>query len=216
MPEIVIATHNPGKAREFQELLQGLNLVIRTLQDFPACQLPPETGSTFAENATLKARTVAEFTGLPALGDDSGLEVDFLNGAPGVYSARFAGEPANDRRNNTKLLHLLEAVPWGQRTARFRCALVLALPGGPQYLAEGTVEGWIAFEPRGEHGFGYDPLFYLPDLGRTMAELGEEGKNRLSHRARAVQNLWPVLSRLGPERGTRVELAGKTVATGDC
>lgn len=193
---IVVATANQGKAREFRELLQDLDVDIKTLQDFPGLHLPPETGKTFTENATFKARVVAGCTGLPSLGDDSGLEVDFLQGAPGVYSARFAGEPSDDRRNNIKLLELLEGVPWERRIARFRCALALVLPGGATYLAEGTVEGIIALEPRGDHGFGYDPLFYLPEYGKTLAELGEESKNKLSHRARAIRNLWPVLSRL--------------------
>ncbi len=194
--KIVIATANRGKAREFQGLLRALDMEVKTLLDFPDLHLPPETGITFRENATIKARPVADYTGLPSLGDDSGLEVDFLGGAPGVFSARFAGIPGDDRRNNIKLLELLEGVPAGRRTARFRCALALALPGGRTYLAEGTVEGIIAREPRGEHGFGYDPLFYLPACGKTLAELGEEVKNDLSHRAGAVRNLWPVLSRL--------------------
>ncbi|MDK2815687.1 MAG: XTP/dITP diphosphohydrolase [Moorella sp. (in: firmicutes)] len=198
MSRIVVATGNEGKAREFRELLRGLNVAVATLRDFPGLALPEETGNTFAENAILKARIVAESTGLPSLGDDSGLEVDFLKGAPGVYSARFAGEPSDDRRNNTKLLQLLAGVPWEKRTARFRCALALVIPEGDIYLAEGTVEGFIAYEPKGDYGFGYDPLFYLAEYGKTLSELGEEIKNNFSHRARAVQNLWPVLSRLWP------------------
>ncbi|MBC7325985.1 MAG: RdgB/HAM1 family non-canonical purine NTP pyrophosphatase, partial [Moorella sp. (in: Bacteria)] len=160
MPEVVLATGNEGKAREFRELLLGMDVSLKTLNDFQPLTSPPEKGLTFRENATLKARWVAEYTGLPSLADDSGLEVDFLQGAPGVYSARFAGEPADDRRNNAKLLQLLLDVPWEQRTARFRCALALVIPGGDIYLAEGVLEGIIALEPRGVYGFGYDPLFY--------------------------------------------------------
>ncbi|WP_338824909.1 dITP/XTP pyrophosphatase [Moorella humiferrea] len=200
MNKIVVATGNEGKAKEFRELLKGLNVTILTLRDFPDVIMPEENGYTFAANALLKARAVAERTGLPALGDDSGLEVDFLKGAPGVYSARFAGEPTDDRRNNQKLLKLLEGVSWERRTARFRCALALAKPDGEEHLAEGTVEGFIAYEPKGEYGFGYDPLFYLPAYGKTYAELGETLKNDLSHRALAVQNLWPVLSKLYGEK----------------
>ncbi|WP_258360201.1 XTP/dITP diphosphatase [Moorella sulfitireducens (nom. illeg.)] len=205
MSKLVVATQNEGKAREFRELLRGLDIAVASLKDFPGVTLPEETGTTFTANALLKARKVAENTGLPALADDSGLEVDFLKGAPGIYSARFAGMPSDDRLNNIKLLQLLAGVPWEKRTARFRCALALVIPNGDIYLAEGTLEGIIAYEPRGNSGFGYDPLVYLPEYGKTVAELGEEIKNNISHRARAVKNLWPVLSRLwpgkpGPER----------------
>ncbi|WP_434074714.1 XTP/dITP diphosphatase [Moorella naiadis (nom. illeg.)] len=196
--KLVIATKNAGKGEEFRELLEVLGVEIETLADFPGFSLPPETGSTFADNALFKARMTASLTGLSALGDDSGLEVDYLQGAPGIYSARFAGEPTNDGRNNAKLLRLLEGVPREKRTARFRCVLALVTADGDTYLAEGTLEGLITTEPQGHQGFGYDPLFYLPEYGQTLAELGAEIKNKLSHRARAVKNLWPVLSRLWP------------------
>lgn len=156
-------------------------------------RLLPEIGQTFAENARLKAGLVATMTDFAALGDDSGLEVDFLNGAPGVNSARFAGEPADDGRNNDKLLELLKDVPWEQRTARFRCVVALVTSSGETYYGEGTLEGVIVFELRGDQGFGYDPLFFLPEYGKTLAELGAEVKNKLSHRVRAVENLWPAL-----------------------
>ncbi|WP_338826174.1 dITP/XTP pyrophosphatase [Moorella thermoacetica] len=198
--KLVLATKNAGKAREFRELLQDLGVEIETLLDFPGFNLPPETGSTFVDNALFKARLTASMTGLPALGDDSGLEVDFLEGAPGVYSARFAGEPTNDRRNNAKLLQLMEGVPWERRTARFRCVLALVTEDGDTHLAEGTLEGLIATEPRGHQGFGYDPLFYLPEYDLTLAELGDEVKNKLSHRARAVKKMWPILRRLWPAK----------------
>lgn len=196
--KLVVATKNPGKGKEFRELLEGLGVEVETLLDFPGFSLPPETGSTFADNALFKARMTASLTGLPALGDDSGLEVDFLQGAPGIYSARFAGEPTDDGRNNAKLLRLLEGVPQEKRAARFRCVLALVTADGDTHLAEGTLEGFITTEPRGDQGFGYDPLFYLPEYGQTLAEMGTEEKNKLSHRARAVRNMWPILSRLWP------------------
>lgn len=139
-------------------------------------------------------------TDFPALGDDSGLEVDFLNGAPGIYSARFAGESADDRHNNDKLLELLKDVPWEQRTARFRCVVALVTSNGETNYGEGILEGVIAFKPQGDQGFGYDPLFFLPEYGKTLAELGAAVKNKLSHRARAVQNLWPVLQAVFAKR----------------
>ncbi|MEW8958397.1 MAG: XTP/dITP diphosphatase [Moorella sp. (in: firmicutes)] len=198
--KVVLATANEGKAREFLELLKDIEVNILTLKDFPEIVMPEESGSTFTANALIKARAVAMATGLPALADDSGLEVDFLKGAPGVYSARFAGEPSNDLLNNQKLLQLMAGVPWDKRTARFRCALAMVVPGGKEHIAEGTVEGFIAYEPKGEYGFGYDPLFYLPAYGKTYAELGEELKNDLSHRALAVKNLRPVLRELFGEK----------------
>ncbi|MDN5347256.1 MAG: XTP/dITP diphosphohydrolase [Clostridia bacterium] len=193
MSKLVIATRNKGKAKEFGALLAGLGLEIYSLLDFPELILPPETGRTFEENAILKASSVRDQTGLVALGDDSGLEVEVLNGAPGIFSSRFAGEPPDDERNNQKLLALLARVPEDKRKARFRCVLALAGDEGKMYTAEGRLEGYIALEPRGSYGFGYDPLFYLPEYGRTLAELGPEVKDKISHRARAVQNLLPAL-----------------------
>jgi len=200
MNRLIVATRNPGKVKEFKELLKELDVIVETLCDFPGLRLPPEMGQTFAENARFKAGFVATMTEFPALGDDSGLEVDFLKGAPGVHSARFAGEPADDRRNNDKLLELLKGVPWEQRTARFRCVAALVTNSGETYYGEGILEGIIALESRGDQGFGYDPLFFLPEYGRTLAELGSEIKNKLSHRARAVQDLWPVLAGMWPKK----------------
>ncbi len=197
---LVIATNNRGKIKEFSELLQALNITVKTLDYFPSFKLVEETGQTFAENACLKAGSVAAKYGLPALGDDSGLEVDFLNGAPGVYSARFAGKLAGDKCNNNKLLALLENVPWEQRTARFRCVAALVDSNGKVNYGEGVLEGLITFEPRGDQGFGYDPLFLLPEYGKTLAELGAGIKNKLSHRARAVQDLWPALQEMFTKR----------------
>ncbi|MDK2820993.1 MAG: XTP/dITP diphosphohydrolase [Clostridia bacterium] len=188
---VVIATHNQGKVEEFKEFFKGIDVKVESLRDFPAFKLPPEAERTFAENATVKARLVAALTELPAIGDDSGLEVDYLNGAPGIYSARFAGEPIDDQKNNEKLLSLLEGVPWEKRTARFRCALAFVTSDGDTHIAEGTLEGIITTEPRGNFGFGYDPLFYVPQYNKTLAELGAEVKNKISHRAIAFKKLLP-------------------------
>jgi non-canonical purine NTP pyrophosphatase, rdgB/HAM1 family len=194
--KIVLATQNQGKIREFQELLADEDIEVLSLQDIPDWEDVEENGETFADNAALKAKAAVLKTGLIALADDSGLEVDALNGAPGVYSARFAGEPKNDERNNDKLLLLLETVSDDQRTARFRCALVMVTPKGEEYLTEGTVEGRILRERRGTDGFGYDPLFYVPEHSRTMAELTLAEKNKLSHRAQAFQKVIPILKDL--------------------
>ena len=193
---LVLASGNRGKIREIQALLapHGVRVLPQTAFAVPETE---ETAPTFVENALLKARNAARHSGLPALADDSGLEVDALAGAPGVYSARYAGPGADDRLNNAKLLETLEGFEGEERRARFRCVLVfLRHPYDPSPLiAEGTWEGLIATEPRGKGGFGYDPLFYLPELGRTAAELPPEEKNRLSHRGQALRQLlerWPV------------------------
>lgn len=191
--KILLATQNQGKVKELQELLAGEEVEIISLRDIPNWEEVEETGKTFAENAALKAKVAAERTGLISLADDSGLEVDALNGAPGVYSARFAGEPKDDGRNNDKLLELLAEVSDEQRSARFRCSLVIATPQGEEFLTEGTVEGQIIKEQRGHEGFGYDPLFFLPEFGRTMAELSMAEKNQISHRAQAFQKAVPIL-----------------------
>ena len=199
--KLVVATRNPGKIREIRALLQGLGYRVLSLEDYP--HLPPieERGETFRENALEKARVAARFTGEMVLADDSGLEVDALGGAPGVKSARFGGEGLTDVDRNLLLLEKLEGVPMEKRTARFRCVMALVTPGGEEYVVEGTCEGYIALEPRGEHGFGYDPVFYLPQYGKTMAQLPPEEKNRISHRARALAKMKEVLERLVREEG---------------
>jgi XTP/dITP diphosphohydrolase len=184
--KLLLATHNPGKKAEYVALLQGLELELVTLADLGITDVIAEDGETFAQNALLKARGYAKATGLLTLADDSGLEVDALGGAPGIYTARYGGEGLSDEERYRLLLRNLQGVPDEQRTARFRCVIALAWPDGRTELAEGVCEGRIAHEPRGEHGFGYDPVFYLPEFGRTMAELPAEVKNRLSHRARAA------------------------------
>ncbi|MDR3542226.1 MAG: XTP/dITP diphosphatase [Desulfosporosinus sp.] len=191
--KIILATQNQGKIRELQELLVDEGIEVLSIQDIPDWEDVEENGETFADNAALKARAAVKRTGLIALADDSGLEVDVLKGAPGVYSARYAGEPKNDDRNNDKLLQLLETTADDKRTARFRCALVMATPFGKEYLTEGAVEGQIIRKRRGQDGFGYDPIFYLPEYARTMAELTLVEKNKLSHRAQAFRKAIPIL-----------------------
>jgi len=188
MLKLLVATNNPGKVREFEELLAGLPFEVT----FPAREgialEVEESGATFEDNARLKALAYARASGLPTLADDSGLEVDALGGAPGVWSARYAGPGAGDADRYQKLLNALAGVPDGRRTARFRCVVALAWPDGAIRTAEGRCEGQIGWAPRGEHGFGYDPVFIVDGLGgQTMAELPPEIKNRISHRARAVQ-----------------------------
>lgn len=194
--KVVLATGNKGKLNEFQQLLAGLDMTVVPQSEF---QVPDveETGLSFVENAIIKARHASRLSGLPAIADDSGLEVDVLNGAPGIYSARFSGENANDEKNNLRLLSLLQDVPEEQRTARFQCLLVfLRHPEDPTPLiCQGTWEGRIAFAPQGENGFGYDPLFYVPDLGCTSAQLDKAAKNRISHRGKAMALLLEKLSR---------------------
>ncbi|MSP22131.1 MAG: non-canonical purine NTP pyrophosphatase [Dehalococcoidia bacterium] len=203
MPEdrrLVLASSNTGKAREFRVLLEGSAWTLLLPSEAGLTPLDvTEGGRSYLENATLKAVTYASASGLSALADDSGIEVDALDGRPGVLSARFGGRRAPDDGARWRyMLHLLEGVPPARRGARFRAVLALALPGGLTYVREGTVEGRIAVEARGEGGFGYDPVFELPD-GRTMAQLGDE-KQRISHRARAMRAMMEVLNRLAAGR----------------
>ncbi len=190
MKRIVLASGNAGKIRELTELLGpiGLEVVPQSQWQVEECE---ETGLTFVENAILKARNAARHTGLPALADDSGIEVDHLQGQPGIYSARYSGPEGDDRRNNEKLLAALQGVPPQRRTARFRCVMAfLAHADDPSpILTEGTWEGRVASEPAGGGGFGYDPIFYLPEFGCTSAELPAAEKNRLSHRGQAVRTM---------------------------
>ncbi len=190
---LLIATHNRGKLIEYQQLFAGLPLDLATLDDVGIRNDIEENGATFAENARLKAVAYARQSRLLTLADDSGLEVDALNGEPGVYSKRYAGEHATDAERNQFLLEKLRGVPPEQRTARFRCAIALAQPDGEVWETSGTCEGEILSAPRGTHGFGYDPVFLFPALGKTMAELPTEEKNRISHRARAGEKAKRIL-----------------------
>jgi XTP/dITP diphosphohydrolase len=186
-PLIVLATRNRHKARELGELLAGIPVRVLCLADFPSLPEVVEDGETFRENAVKKAEETAAGTGLPALADDSGLEVDALDGLPGVRSARFAGEGAGDGENIRRLLTLMAPVPPRERTARFRCVVALAAPGRATVIAEGTTEGTITRQPVGEGGFGYDPVFFSPLLGKTFAEAAPAEKHRVSHRGRALE-----------------------------
>jgi XTP/dITP diphosphohydrolase len=187
MVKLLIATNNPGKVKEYKELLAGLPLELTYLAKEGLDIEVAETGESFAENASLKATAYARASGLLTLADDSGLEVDALGGEPGIRSARYAGRGASDKERYRLLLEKLRGVPWEKRTARFRCVIAVVTPEGQIHTAEGACEGIIAFAPKGEHGFGYDPVFYFQEYGMTMAELPLEIKNRISHRAKAAQ-----------------------------
>lgn len=191
--KLLIATHNQGKLIEYQELLAGLPLELVTLGDVGIPEDVEENGATFDENARLKALAYARKSGLLTLADDSGLEVDALGGEPGVHSKRYAGENKTDAERNAFLLEKLRNVPASQRTARFRCVIAIATPAGQVWESAGTCEGEILFAPRGSHGFGYDPIFYFPELHATMAELPTPVKNQVSHRARAARGARAIL-----------------------
>lgn len=194
---LIVATKNKGKVREFEHAFAPLGLTVKSMYDYPDLPDVVEDGATFAENAFKKSKAVGDALGIPVLADDSGLCVDALDGKPGVYSARYAGENAGDEENNLKLLSELEKLKQGEdtgqpllSTARFVCSLSLYDPSSGQELtAEGTVEGWITSEPAGGGGFGYDPLFYLAEYEKTMAELTLEEKQRISHRGTALRLL---------------------------
>ncbi len=199
--KLLIATNNPGKLKEYRDLLHGLPFEITSLQEEGIDFEPEETGSTFEENPTLKARAFAAQSGLPTLADDSGLEIDALGGAPGVHSARYGGtRRGEDARRYEMVLRQLEGVPPARRTARFRCVVAVAMPDGRVAMADGKVEGVIALGPQGDQGFGYDPIFFIPEFDCTMAQLPPETKNHISHRARAIQAARPILERLLNQR----------------
>jgi XTP/dITP diphosphohydrolase len=196
MPKLLLATSNPGKIREYRFLLDGLNYKITTLAEEGITQVVTESGNNYEQNARLKAITYAKLSQLTALADDSGLEVDALNGEPGAKSARFAGEAATDVDRVSFLLAKLNGVPWERRTARFKCVIVIATPKGQSKVCYGECRGMIALEAKGENGFGYDPIFFLPEIGKTMAELPLEMKNQISHRAQAGQKARQALQQL--------------------
>ena len=191
---VVLASGNAGKLKELNRILGPLDMTLVSQAEYDVPEVP-EDGLSFVENAIIKARAAAAHTGLPAIADDSGLEVDYLKGAPGIHSARYSGQ--GDAANNTKLLRALEGVPEDQRSARFQCVLVFMrhAQDPTPIVCQGSWEGRILLEPRGEQGFGYDPLFYVPDQGRSSAELEPAVKNRISHRARASALLLEALGR---------------------
>lgn len=188
MTKILIATKNDGKAREYCKLFEPKGIEVITLKDLNEQVEIIENGKTFSENALIKAQTLTDKLNIPVLADDSGLVVDALNGAPGIYSARYAGDH-DDEANNKKLLEELKKVPDEKRTAHFHCSIVATAPDKTPLEANGDVYGLIAHEKHGEDGFGYDPLFYYPEFGKTFGEIGMEEKNKVSHRAKATENL---------------------------
>lgn len=192
MRALLVATHNKGKLKEIQAIL-GDEVTLKTMDDYPDVPEVIEDGDTFEANAIKKAVEVAEATGEITLADDSGLEVDALDGAPGVYSARFSGEGATDQKNNDKLLELLTDIPESRRQARFRCVIAVVAPGGEPKTASAAWEGRIVDTPRGENGFGYDPLFFSPEHRATSAELPRAEKNRASHRGKALRAARPLI-----------------------
>jgi XTP/dITP diphosphohydrolase len=199
MKQIVLASNNPGKVREIGQMLADLELEVLPQSSFNIEEVE-ETGLSFVENAIIKARHAAAAAGLPAIADDSGLEVDALNGAPGIYSARYAGPGASDTENLQKLLADLEKVPQEHRTARFQCLMVYMrhAQDPTPLICQGTWEGRIMFEPRGKSGFGYDPVFFVPSHDCTSAELASEVKNQLSHRGQALRHLVAALGHARP------------------
>jgi XTP/dITP diphosphohydrolase len=194
--KLLLATNNKGKVREYRDLLEGLPFELVTPAQEKINLEVEETGTTFEENAGLKARAFAAASGLFSLADDSGLEVDALNGEPGIRSSRYAGPGARDADRVKFLLKKLTGVPMEKRTAQFRCVIALAEPDGSIQFCRGECRGLISFEPKGSNGFGYDPVFYFPELKKTMAELPDTMKNRISHRARAAREAYRLLNRM--------------------
>lgn len=186
MKRVIVATKNKGKLKEIKEILREFDFEILSMEEAGVSEDIEETGQTFEENAIIKATGIQKLTGAMVIADDSGLEVDALNGAPGIFSARYSGEHANDLKNNQKLLDELKEVPDRDRTARFVCAIAVALGENKVFTVRGTVDGVIGHAPAGENGFGYDPLFYLAQYGKTMAQLTPEEKNKISHRGMAL------------------------------
>ncbi len=189
MTELLIATHNPGKFREYATLLKDLPLRLTSLKEKRIDLAIEEGRNTYGENAILKARTYTQATGLLTLADDSGLEVEALGGEPGVLTSRYGGDGLSEEERYTLLLQRMEGIPWERRKALFRCVIAVATPEGEVATAEGRCRGLIALSPKGEGGFGYDPIFYLPQYGRTMAQLEPGVKNEISHRAQAVKGI---------------------------
>jgi len=194
MPRLLLASSNPGKIREYRLLLDNLGYQIVTLSEQRISKVTTESGNTYEQNAEMKATTYAKLSQLITLADDSGLEVDALLGKPGIHSARFAGKNATDASRVTKLLAMMDGIPWDRRTAHFKCVIAIATPEGKLELCQGKCHGIIAFEAKGENGFGYDPIFYLPELAKTMAEIPLELKNQLSHRGEAAQKARKILN----------------------
>lgn len=198
MKKIIVATGNEGKMDEIRQILQGEELAFASLKDENLLDVEiVEDGESFEENAIIKAKAISELTGQMVLADDSGLEVDYLHGEPGIYSARYLGEDTSYTVKNNHIIHLLEGVPDEERTARFVCVIACAFPDGRIVTARGVIEGHIAYEEKGENGFGYDPIFYVPEFGCTTAELPPEEKNKVSHRGKALTAMYQKLRKEG-------------------
>jgi len=193
MLEIIIATNNLGKVKEIKDILDNSNIKILTKKDFPQLPKIDEDGKTFQENALKKACKISEYTGKVCLADDSGLEIDYLEGKPGIYSSRWGN---NDEERINKVLNLLENVPENKRNAKFVCVLVLAFPDGRKYMVKEECPGKISFIPRGKYGFGYDPIFLIPEYNQTFAELGDKIKNQISHRGKAMRRIINIINEL--------------------
>ncbi len=196
MKKVIVATGNEGKMKEIREILQGEDIVFASLKDENLQDVQiVENGSTFEENAIIKARTISDLTGQMVLADDSGLEVDYLDKAPGIYSARYMGEDTPYTVKNNHIIRQLDGVKGDARSARFVCAIACAFPDGRDITVRGVIEGQIGYEEKGEHGFGYDPIFYVPELGCTTAELPPEEKNKVSHRGKALMAMYQELKK---------------------
>ncbi len=187
MKKFIAATKNKGKIKEISEILKDFPYEVLSMESVGLNIDIEETGSTFEENALIKASEISRITGETVMADDSGLEVDFLNGAPGIYSSRFAGENATDEEKNKKLLDMLKDVPFEKRAARFVCVIAVVFPDGSNFTVKGTCEGYISNEPNGTNGFGYDPLFYVPEYQMTTAQMVSEMKHEISHRGKALR-----------------------------
>ena len=192
---IILATNNKSKVKEISEMMSGSDITFVSLADAGINVEVEETGTTFEENALLKAREICKLSGKPTISDDSGLEIDALDGAPGIYSSRFMGEDTSYDIKNNALIEKLENVADPDRTARFRCCMALVLPDGREFVTEGAMEGIIAREPKGTNGFGYDPILFIPEYNRTSAELSSEEKNNISHRGEALRKMIEVIKK---------------------
>ena len=195
MDKIIFATGNAGKMKEVREILKDLNVEVLSMKEAGIQADVEENGKTLQENAVIKAREIMKISGEVVLADDSGLEIDYLNKEPGIYSARYMGEDTSYRIKNGNLIERLQGVPDEKRTARFVCAIAAAFPDGSVETTEGTIEGRIGYEEKGENGFGYDPIFYVPEFGCTTAELTGEQKNQISHRGKALEAMKEILKK---------------------
>ena len=196
MDKIVFATTNAGKIKEIKEILADFDVEVVSMKEMNITTDVEENGATFEENSLIKARVISKLTGLPALADDSGLEVDYLNGEPGIYSARYLGRDTDYDYKNNYIIDKLKDAKDEERSARFVCVISLVLPDGREFVKKGVMEGRIGYEIKGENGFGYDPIFYLPEYGKTSAEISAKEKNKISHRGKALSAMKEVITNL--------------------